>query len=92
MVAGVLIAGSVGVTACGTTEKAVVILNTEKVERAIEGSILTQRHKHAQVSCPAGVHQKRGLVFACMAATKNTKTRFVVTQIDKFGRVQYKAS
>jgi hypothetical protein len=89
-VAAALVAASVAVTACGSSE-APTILDTEKVERAIERSSLAQRGIHAQVSCPSGVHQKKGLVFSCTAVAKRASTRFVVTELDGFGHVRYKA-
>ena len=92
LAAGVLIAASFTVAACSKDEPtAVTILNTEKVERAIESSVATQRNKDARVSCPSGVHQKKGLVFKCTAVVKRQSTQFVVTQKDGAGRVHYEA-
>ncbi len=88
--AGALIATSLTVAACGSTPT-VTILNTEKIERAIEQSITNQRHKTTHVSCPSGVHQKKDLVFSCTAMFKGDSTRFVVTQQDASGRVHYVA-
>jgi hypothetical protein len=85
-----LVAALFAVTACGSSDSP-TILNTEKVERAIEHSSLTQRGTHAQVSCPSGVRQKRGLVFSCRAVVRNRATRFVITQLDGSGRVHYEA-
>ena len=77
--------------ACGSSDKP-TILNTEKVERAIEASSLAQRGKQASVSCPSGVHQSKGLVFYCTATVKKAgTTRFVVTQTDGAGNVHYVA-
>jgi hypothetical protein len=87
---GVLVAASLALTACGSSKPA-TILNTEKVERAIEQTSLTQRGKHAQVSCPSGVHQKEGLVFSCTALVKRASTRFVVTELNGSGHVHYEA-
>jgi hypothetical protein len=67
------------------------VLNTEKVERAIEHSTLAQRGVHAHVSCPSGVRQGKGRTFACAAVTKHRSTRFVVTQLDGSGQVHYEA-
>jgi hypothetical protein len=90
LVVGVLVAASLAVTACGSS-KPPTILNTEKVERAIEQSSLAQRGAHAQVSCPSGVHQKKGLVFSCTAVVKRASTRFVVTELNGSGHVHYEA-
>jgi hypothetical protein len=91
--AGVLIASALTLGACGksATPTDVIILNTEKVERAIEKSSLDQRGTRAQVSCPSGVHQKQGLKFSCTAVVKSDSTRFEVTQLDGAGRVHYEA-
>jgi hypothetical protein len=90
LLTGLLVAGSLALTACGST-KSPTILNTEKVERAIEQSSLAQRGKHANVSCPSGVHQQKGTTFTCSAVVKGHTTRFVVTQRDDSGRVHYVA-
>jgi hypothetical protein len=90
LVAGALVAASLAVSACGSSESP-TILNTEKVERAIEQSSLAQRGTHAQVSCPSGVHQKKGLMFSCTAVAKRASTRFVVTELDGSGHVHYEA-
>ena len=101
LVGGVLIAASSAVTACGSSASptavraggsaAPTILDTEKVERAIERASLAQRGTHAQVSCPSGVHQKKGLVFSCTAVVESGSTRFVVTELDGAGQVHYEA-
>jgi hypothetical protein len=98
MVACGLVAASLAVTACGSSDPPTsrssefpTILDTEKVERAIEDSSLAQRATHAQVSCPSGVHQKKGLVFSCTAVVKRNSTRFVITQLNGSGRVHYEA-
>jgi hypothetical protein len=86
------VAASLTVVACGKTEtKTATILNTEKVERAIEHSVSVQRGKTATVSCPSGVLQKKGLVFSCTALVKKDSTQFVVTQQDGAGQVRYVA-
>jgi hypothetical protein len=89
-VAGVLVAASLAATGCGSSDPP-VILNTEKVERAIERSSLAQRGQRPRVSCPSGVHQKEGLTFSCTAVVGRVSTRFEVNQLDGSGRVQYKA-
>ena len=89
-VVGALLTASLAIAACGSSESPTV-LNTEKVERAIEQSILDQRGKQAQVSCPSGVHQKKGSTFSCTALVKRAGTRFVVTQLDGAGHVRYVA-
>jgi hypothetical protein len=90
LVAGVLVTASLAVTACGSSESPTT-LNTEKIERAIEQSSLDQRGTHAQVSCPSGVPQKKGWVFSCTAVTGDSRTRFVVTELDDSGHVHYEA-
>jgi hypothetical protein len=90
LVAGVVVAASLAVTGCGSSGSP-TILNTEKVERAIEHSSLAQRGKRAQVSCPSGVHQKKGLVFSCTAVVGRDSTRFAVSQLDASGHLHYEA-
>lgn len=78
----------VGLAGCGSSD--VVILNTETVERAIEQSVLTQRHLRANVTCPSGVHQQKGLTFNCTALLPHgARTTFRVTQTDDKGHVTY---
>lgn len=92
LISGALIsAGLAGAGCAGGGGSDATILNTEKVERAIEQSSLAQRGQHTQVSCPAGVHQKKGLTFACIAVVGQATTRFSVTQLDGSGRVHYEA-
>jgi len=92
LVAGALVAASLSVNACGSSSSdSPTILNTEKVERAIERSSFNQRRKRAQVTCPSGVHQKKGQKFPCTAVVKGRSTRFEVTQLDGSGRVHYEA-
>jgi hypothetical protein len=76
-----------GVVGCGAG--APTILNTEKVERAIEHSSQTQRSIAARVSCPSGVHQKQGLAFACTATTAAGPLTVTVTQLNGSGSVHY---
>jgi hypothetical protein len=93
LLAAVAVAAGFGVTSCGgsSDSDSPTILDTEKVERAIEDSSLAQRGAEAQVSCPSGVHQKEGLTFECNAVAGGGSTRFVVTQIDGSGQVHYEA-
>ena len=85
------IAAAALIAGCGSAPTP-TILNTEKVERAIEQSIAQQREKRARVSCPDGVHQKKGLVFSCTAVVKGGGTKFSVTQLNADGRVHYQAA
>ncbi len=91
LVAGAVVAPALAISGCGTTTVSPTILNTEKVERAIEQSGLTQRNKRVNVTCPSGVHQQKGLTFACTAVFKGGTTPFVVTQLDGLGNVHYVA-
>jgi hypothetical protein len=88
LAAGVLGAATLAATGCGSSASP-TILDTEKVERAIELSSLAQRGQRAQVSCPSGVHQKKGSVFSCTAVVGRRSTRFVVTELDGSGHVHY---
>jgi len=89
-VAGSLVAATLVTAACGSSE-APTILDTEKVERAIEQSSFEQRSRRVDVSCPSGVHQKKGLTFSCTAVHPSGSTRFVVNQLDGAGQVRYEA-
>jgi hypothetical protein len=88
--AGVLVAAVPGVVVARSSGSP-RILDTEMVERAIERSSLTQRGVRTRASCPAGVHQKKGLTFFCTAVTARGGTRFTVTEVDDAGRVHYEA-
>jgi len=69
-----------------------VILDTKRVEHAIEASILAQRKQKADVDCPSGVHQSSGLTFRCVATGRDGTTAvFVVRQTDDAGHVTYDA-
>ena len=87
---GVLVAAGYAATGCGKADSP-TILNTEKVERAIEQSSFEQRNRRVDVNCPSGVHQKKGLTFSCTAVHPSGSTRFVVNQLDGAGQVRYEA-
>jgi hypothetical protein len=44
-----------------------------------------------QLSCPLGVHQKKGLVFFHTALFRGGSTRFVTSELDGVGHVRYEA-
>ncbi len=88
--AGALVAASLAVTACGSSEPQ-TMLNTEKVERAIERSSLVQRGQRVRVTCPSGVYQRKALVFYCTAVAGHISTQFTVTEVDWAGHVHYEA-
>ena len=88
LMSGAAVLASAMLTACGS-DKPVVILDTERVERAIEQSIQAKRGLESHVSCPSGVHQKKGLTFTCVAQLKNGATTFAVKQTDDRGHVTY---
>jgi Domain of unknown function (DUF4333) len=90
LVVGALVATSLALGACGSSESTAT-LNTEKIERAIAKSSLAQRGQHAQVSCPSGVSQEKGLEFSCTAKVGQVSTEFVVVQRDGSGHVHYEA-
>jgi len=76
-----------------TTAAAPGTLDTARVARAIEASILGQRHLAATVTCPVVVRQARGANFVCQARTKHgTTTPFAVVQTDDAGHVTYSAA
>jgi hypothetical protein len=82
-------AAGVAVSACGSAE-APTMLDTEKVERAIERSSLAQRGIEAHVSCPSAVRQRKGSQFSCTGIVRERgSTRFLVTELDDSGHVRY---
>lgn len=66
-----------------------VILNTNRVERAIETSIREQRHLASRVSCPVNIVQERGVVFNCFASVRGRQFSVVVTEVDGDGHVTF---
>jgi hypothetical protein len=68
-------------------------LHTADIARAIERTILSQRHIHANVTCPALVIQLKGNNFKCIATAYVHKARvtapFYVTQQNDQGYVTY---
>lgn len=82
-----------GDSGAGDTTKAAttapVILDTKRVERAIEGTIRSKRQIDADVTCPSGVHQSKGLTFRCVATISSGTAAFVVRQTDDAGDVTY---
>ncbi len=66
-------------------------LNTLQVERAIERSILRERHVHARVLCPRVVPQRKGYDFTCIATIGKTRMPFAVVQQNNGGYVTYRA-
>ncbi len=78
-------------TSSSSSTAAKVNLNTRHVERAIELSILKQRHVHAKVVCPRIVPQEKGHNFTCIATVGKNTTPFAVTQQNNSGYVTYQA-
>jgi hypothetical protein len=66
-----------------------VILNTGKVQSAIERSILSQRHLRSTVACPAEVLQQARVTFNCEATVNGHRYPFAVTEVDGNGHVRY---
>lgn len=71
-------------------------LDTARVARSIEHSILVQRNLESKVVCPAVVAQEQGKTFTCIATTRGIKpphtvgkTPFVVTVTNDKGYVTY---
>lgn len=89
------LAATVALGACGSSgsagDDAERQLDTQRVERAIAQSSLTQRGQRPQVTCPTGVSQEEGVDFFCMATVGQVSTKFVVVQKDDDGNVRYEA-
>jgi hypothetical protein len=88
-------------SACGsstsTTSTKATNLDTARVARSIEQSVLTERHLVVTVTCPVTVPQETGRTFVCTATGKSkTKpptainTPFTVTIQNSKGYVTYK--
>jgi hypothetical protein len=104
LVAGATLAATVIVSACGGSSSnnssssggSGKPLDTSRVEKSIELSIVGQKHEHAVVTCPP-VEQKQGLTFTCYAtgtvgsgAHKAAfRTPFTVEQLNGKGYVYY---
>ena len=86
--AAAALALALALTGCGGSGKP-KILDTERVERAIELSILQKRKIQATVSCPSGIQREKGKRFRCIATYKGGTTPFLVTQDDDRGAVHY---
>jgi Domain of unknown function (DUF4333) len=65
------------------------VLDVAKVERAIDGSIESQRGVEATVSCPPEILQRAGVQFTCTALVGGRTYPFAVTEIDARGHVRY---
>ncbi|MFL5824252.1 MAG: hypothetical protein ACJ764_12525 [Solirubrobacteraceae bacterium] len=81
--------GSGHPTANTPTATAHGTLDTSRVARAIQASILAQRHIHATVSCPHNVPLRKGWHFVCFATTGAGQTPFVVTEVNGRGSTTY---
>jgi hypothetical protein len=81
------VAAALTLAGCGGSDKKA--LDTERVERAIEQSILQKRKIQATVSCPSGIELKKGKKFRCLATYKGGRTPFLVTEDDDKGAVHY---
>lgn len=95
LLTGAALLGGCGSSSSSSTSSTVTTnLNTARVARSIEKSILTQRHLHYHVACPATVRREQGRTFECIANGRNAKhkpavTRFLVTIQNKSGSVTY---
>ncbi|MEA2168306.1 MAG: hypothetical protein QOF76_1606 [Solirubrobacteraceae bacterium] len=66
------------------------VLDPSRVERAITESIKAKRDLDATVVCPAGIPQRKGYAFACLAVLDGGgKNTFTVTETDDAGHVTY---
>jgi hypothetical protein len=73
-------------------------VNTARVKRSIEHSILAQSNIHATVTCPASVPAKKGTSFECTAIThrltpphEEIKTAFQVTIQNNKGYITFES-
>jgi hypothetical protein len=84
IVAVTALAGAALMSACGSSSTSSTAtktnLDTARVAASIEKSVLTERHLHSTVVCPAVVPQEPGRTFECIATTKSTKPPFTVSK------------
>jgi hypothetical protein len=81
------------------TTKPHVMLDTERVARAITLSIKAEKHLAATVACPPTVPQQKGHSFTCVATTHSrvngkrvpVHTVFTVSQTNDLGNVYYQS-
>jgi hypothetical protein len=73
----------------GSTQANSGRLDTGRVARAIQASILAQRKLHASVKCPSSEPLRKGWHFVCFATTSSGQTPFVVTEVDNRGSTTY---
>jgi hypothetical protein len=85
---GLFVLAAGALSACGSDRPR--ILDTERIERAIQDTILQKRHLRAQVSCPSGTEQRKGVVFTCIATYPRGQNPFVVTVDTDAGAVHYR--
>jgi hypothetical protein len=83
--------GSGHVTYVGERPARTPVLDSAKVESAIEHTIEAKTHKQATVQCPSGIPRQSGLPFICTATTAGGATDFRVDQSDSDGHVTYRA-
>jgi hypothetical protein len=87
-------------SACGgsssTSSGSTTNLNTARVSKSIEQTLLEKRHVHATVVCPAAVPQETGRTFECIAKVTAatpphavTNSPFLVTIQNNRGYVTY---
>jgi hypothetical protein len=82
---------TVGVAGCGGSGGSGT-LDPTRVEKAIEVSIVQQRHVLSIAVCPTGVTRKAGRQFTCTATVANGRRfSFLVTEKDNKGNVRYQA-
>jgi hypothetical protein len=74
---------------CGSSAKS---LDSAKVARAIERSILAEHHLRATVECPHRVPQESGRVFTCSARLDAGAYPVRVNEVGEDGEVRYEDS
>ena len=89
--------GACGGSSSSTSSTTTTNLDTARVAKSIEASVLTERHLTVKVTCPVAVPQETGRTFVCTATGHSTKspstvttTPFTVTIQNDKGYVTYK--
>jgi hypothetical protein len=65
------------------------ILNSHRIEVAIQEAVHTQKHVKTTATCPATILEAKGLQFTCTAKIKKGIASFRVTETNNTGHVNF---
>jgi len=72
-----------------SNSKPLNILNSHRIELAIEDAVHSKRHVKTTATCPAAILEAKGLKFTCTAKLKTGAASFLVTETDNNGHVSF---